>query len=720
MKDAINRVRANFPAELRDLAQWVVWRYEQRQGQAKPTKVPYHPSGHKASSTDPRTWSTFETVTTANDFDGIGFVVTEHDPYCGIDLDACVGDDGQLSESADRWVRSLASYTEVSPSQRGVRVWVRGRKPGPRCKHVALGVELYDNDRFFTVTGWAITDVGTVAIENRQTELNALYAELFPPEQPKTERQPQTPGAIPQDDEELLTRMFAASNGAAIHALWHGDTSGHNGDDSSADLALCMHLAFWTGRDEQRMDRLFRRSGLYREKWERQDYRDRTIGKAIDGTAEVYREPEDVYERLKWMVEEPTEEPEAATPEERNPLDVDVTEGLNLGWIDDCTALMHELTGSQVSFNQLTALVTAAAAIQRKARVRLSFGTIFPNIYAGIVAPSTSFRKSTAMNQARSFLHTAMLENLIIPAHGSVEGLMQQLSETPNALMIRDEVAPLLASDKVRYLKDMKQTLTELYGCEPVKRRLRMEEIKITSPYLNVLGATTPDKFYSSTTPSDWADGFLPRWLWALPEGDPYWDATPTMMTVETIARIQKLILPLMNLDKREEKDFILQGESLAMWSKWRIDAEKAAFAVDDENAAAIIGRYATYAIKFALILASVNDSWGIITEATMQTAINLADNYKAVAYRLLSEAENHKVTGSNIMKCFMVIKRKSLDLGRGVTAREVGQYTSLRKMQLTPCLDKLEELGAVISQKVGRTKQFIPAVDELQPRKWT
>ena len=410
---------------------------------------------------------------------------------------------------------------------------------------------------------------------------------------------------------------------------------------------------------------------------------------------------------------------EDSEPDERNPLDVEVKSDLKLGWIDDCTSFMHELTGSQVNFNRLTALVTAAAAIQRKARVRLSFGPIYPNIFGCVVAPSTSYRKSTAIYQSSKFLHTAMLDNLIIPSHGSTEGLMQQLSETPNALMLRDEIAPLLASDRVKYLKDLKQVLTELYGCEPVKRRLRTEEIKINSPYLSILGATTPEKFYSSTTPGDWADGFLPRFLWALREGDPYWDAMPAMMTVDTIAKMQKMTLQLMNFEKHEEKDFILQGESLSMWSEWSIAGQKAAFAADDENAAAIIGRYATYAMKFALILASVNDSWGIITEETMQTAIHLADNYKAVAYQLLSEADNHKVTGSNIMKVFMVIKRKAGELGCGVTAREIGQYTQLRKRQLTPCLDKLEEIGAVMSKKVGRTKQFVPAIDELQARKW-
>jgi hypothetical protein len=66
-----------------------------------------------------------------------------------------------------------------------------------------------------------------------------------------------------------------------LRALYHGDTTSHNGDDSAADLALCSGLAFWTGPDFDRIDVLFRHSGLYREKWERADYRRRTIEAAL-------------------------------------------------------------------------------------------------------------------------------------------------------------------------------------------------------------------------------------------------------------------------------------------------------------------------------------------------------------------------------------------------------------------------------------------------------
>lgn len=299
----IERITANFPRELRNLAQWVVWRFETRQGQDKPTKVLYNPAtGQRADSTNPATWGTFDnaaTVFSRGGYAGVGFVVTADDPYVGVDLDGCIVD-GQLTDNARRWVDLLSSYTEITPSDKGLRIWVRAVKPGERCKNAKLGVEIYETDRFFTVTGNHLE--GTPAtVQSRQKALTVFYNELFPQEQPapalRSAPQPAS-DAIPQDDQALLTKMFNARNGATIHALWMGDKGGYVGpdgqpDESAADLALCNHLAFWTGCDAQRMDHLFRQSGLMRPKWDRrarqgETYGQGTIARAIANTNETY------------------------------------------------------------------------------------------------------------------------------------------------------------------------------------------------------------------------------------------------------------------------------------------------------------------------------------------------------------------------------------------------------------------------------------------------
>ncbi len=282
------------PAALKELDQWVTWRYIARGG--RPTKVPTNArTGREASSTDPSTWSSFtEAVSALGDGSsnaGIGFVFSPDDPFCGIDLDECLEEGAPVPE-ARAIVDTFNTYTEVSPSGNGVKLFLRGRKPPwARCRSKAIRgfkeTEVYDSGRFFTVTGRRLPGI-PVEICDRQQELEALCGRLWPPAELSggTDRASRRLGI--EDDEELLERMFSSRHGAGIRRLWDGDIGAHGGDHSAADLALCNHLAFWTGRDRERMDRLFRRSGLYREKWQRADYRNWTLDRAVADCREAY------------------------------------------------------------------------------------------------------------------------------------------------------------------------------------------------------------------------------------------------------------------------------------------------------------------------------------------------------------------------------------------------------------------------------------------------
>jgi len=109
---------------------------------------------------------------------------------------------------------------------------------------------------------------------------------LLPPAPVLATGGPRVPNSMA--DQDLLDLARKASNGAKFGRLWAGTLTDYGGDHSSADLGLCALLAFWTGRDKARMDTLFRQSGLMREKWERQGYREDTLDKAIATTTECY------------------------------------------------------------------------------------------------------------------------------------------------------------------------------------------------------------------------------------------------------------------------------------------------------------------------------------------------------------------------------------------------------------------------------------------------
>lgn len=148
--NGLNLKRENIPDELKKRDQWVGWRWNRTEKGW--TKAPYDlKTGRPASSTDPATWSPYAAT---RGHENIGFVFSKDDPYCGIDLDSCIDPEtGKMSEEARQIVDRFDSYTEVSPSGTGVKIFVEASVPGPRRKNPQKRMEIYDRDRFFTITG---------------------------------------------------------------------------------------------------------------------------------------------------------------------------------------------------------------------------------------------------------------------------------------------------------------------------------------------------------------------------------------------------------------------------------------------------------------------------------------------------------------------------------------------------------------------------------------
>jgi putative DNA primase/helicase len=133
---------------IRDLRQWLCWRSEIRDG--KPTKVPYSPlTGRRADSTNPETWAGYQEAVRAckeYGYSGIGFVFTPEDDLCGVDLDACLNPvTGEIEAWAREIIEELDSYTEISPSERGIHVLLRGTLPAGRNRKGRF--EAYDRGR---------------------------------------------------------------------------------------------------------------------------------------------------------------------------------------------------------------------------------------------------------------------------------------------------------------------------------------------------------------------------------------------------------------------------------------------------------------------------------------------------------------------------------------------------------------------------------------------
>jgi hypothetical protein len=305
-------LQGQIPAELLTLPQWIGWwsvvgegrRVQLPNGawtgvlkaQPKPHKLPIDPStGGLASSTRPQTWSTAGAARAAAEkwsLTGIGFVLSDSDTYGGVDLDNCRDPNtGEITDWAWEIIRALNSYTELSPSGTGLHTIVRGKLHAGKGNQIVHGngkVEMFSRARYFTFTGTHVEGTPT-EIFDRQSELLLLHQKLFASRNSQhTSAHSASSSPILASDEDLIARARQAQNGSKFKRLWSGGWEGEYPSQSEADLALCCLLAFWTGKDRSRMDALFRRSGMMRDKWLREKYREETMEKAIAMTGDTW------------------------------------------------------------------------------------------------------------------------------------------------------------------------------------------------------------------------------------------------------------------------------------------------------------------------------------------------------------------------------------------------------------------------------------------------
>ncbi|PEA86312.1 phage/plasmid primase, P4 family [Bacillus thuringiensis] len=296
------------PAELKALPQWILWKFETRNG--KLTKVPCQVTGEMAQANNRRTWSTFATAVKfylEGDYDGIGFVFSRQDNYIGIDIDKCVVD-GKTNAFATEIIDILDSYTEFSPSGNGIHIIIRGGLPqsvlGTGRKNTKHGLEIYSYGRFFTFTG---NRENSNDVYERTDELAEVFEKYFDDSdiQGRVNLAEFEKDEIKISNDALWERMFRSKNGDEIRSLYNGSLI--NDDHSATDLALCNHLAFWTGKSATRMDTMFRETSLIRDKWDvihfsdtNETYGERTIATAISSTSTTILDNKQQFEEFSF------------------------------------------------------------------------------------------------------------------------------------------------------------------------------------------------------------------------------------------------------------------------------------------------------------------------------------------------------------------------------------------------------------------------------------
>lgn len=257
---------ALFPKELKQMPNWVIWKRMPRNN-GKTAKVPYCPATKKpAKSNDPSTWSSFEQAleNCQGFFNGIGFMFPLDGSIVGIDVDNKKG--GSIFESRTYTPEMLTvlgtvnSYAEISPSGKGIHVFIKAHIPKGEMNKPTNATEIYQKGRFFTVTGWQIPKTPN-DLQSQQTQLDNLYKRLNPTGDksqntrlnPIHQKNPAAQGnnTYPVTSNTIFQR---ARNDAKFNALFAGNLFTYGDDQSRADLGLCLKLAFYTQGNGQLVD----------------------------------------------------------------------------------------------------------------------------------------------------------------------------------------------------------------------------------------------------------------------------------------------------------------------------------------------------------------------------------------------------------------------------------------------------------------------------------
>ncbi len=308
--------------ELKKLPQWVNYvLYPKPDGSY--SKPPINPRTlWNGSSTDATAWTDYGTAAAnigktasykpkdqepiKSEVKGVGFIMTGG--YCGIDLDHVIDDEGKAAPFVERLLKVLDTYAEISVSGHGIHLLLYdpglSQDIGGKFKVNAdatpdkagkYDIEIYayknGGGRYLTVTGNPYEGYDRPINRTKGAKLREIY-DYYTKDRAKKATVPSpSVGSLPQeeDDRALLEKAFRGRNGSRIQALYNGDLSAYNGDHSHADQAFINDLCYWTNGNAEQIDRIFRSSGLMRNKWDEKHYStgetygERTIAEALKG-----------------------------------------------------------------------------------------------------------------------------------------------------------------------------------------------------------------------------------------------------------------------------------------------------------------------------------------------------------------------------------------------------------------------------------------------------
>lgn len=509
----------DFPEELRRRNQWV---------NHDADKEPWIAgTNRRASSTDSETWRSFDEA--YRDGRGLGFAVSSGDPYTFVDLDHCLDPEtGVVKEWAQEIIDQLDGYTEVSLSGTGFHILVRGKLPVGGTKRG--DIEAFRQEKYFTMPG---TGSGG-KIPERQNELEKFYREHLEVAESRnghdTKEARQNFGQ--PTDEQVIEKLLGEKSGKG-RALFGGDLSYSDGDDSAADHSFVYKLYFYT-QDLQQIERIHRVSGLDREKTRRPDYLRRSFFKAANATTDTYD-----WNRTKMYSSSSASGPEQETEEgarqQEHPFPV-MDEAAYRGIFGEIVKTIEPHTEADPVALLLSVLTSFGNAHGRRGYMEVSGTRHHGNLFVGVVGDTARARKGTSWSPVKNIFGTAdpdWTQNRIVSGLSSGEGLINVVrdpvvgKDEDGGEKVIDEgvedkrllVAEGELSQGLKVLRREGNTLSPIlrnaWDGSDLATLTKASPLKATAPHISILGHITSTELLKHMVESEAANGFGNRFLWA-------------------------------------------------------------------------------------------------------------------------------------------------------------------------------------------------------------
>jgi hypothetical protein len=620
----------NIPDEMRAFNQWVVWRYEDRDAD-KPTKVPYSPKTNRlASVTDPLSWATYDEACAAmatNWYAGIGFVLTDADPYTFIDLDDTKGDQAALDRQM-RVYNEFDSYAELSPSGNGLHIIVKGRVPSGRRRSY---IEVYSSQRYMTMTG----NVYRGAPINEYNELlQVLHAQMS-----------EGKGAAmfyaglesaKLTNEQVLEMAGRAANAEKFNALYYdGDWQKYYPSQSEADFALVDILAFYSENRFQ-VQNLFLASKLGQREKSRAQYR---INYMLDRCFDRMLPPVDI-DGLRNMLNEALQAKQAA-PAGSNAETVSAqcgqTEPAQLASFEprrEVYSVPPGLVGNIAEFIYAQA-PRPVAEIALAGAIGLVSGIIGRsynisgtglNQYMLLLAPTGTGKEAIARGVDKLIAEVQRsvpaAGDFIGPAEiSSAQALVKYLGRTsPSFVSLVGEFGlffkQMCSENAPPHMIGLRRAFLELFNKSGEGNVMRptvySDKEKNTSallaPAFSIIGESTPEKFYEVLNEGMISEGLLPRFSMIeyngpRPRKNPsHTLARPSFQVIQQLGELCAFSLQLNSQNKA--LDVKLSPEAEALFDSFDLHCDANINSADREVRRHLWNRAHIKALKLAAILA--------------------------------------------------------------------------------------------------------------------